>query len=271
MGPSYVCLFIGYVEQSLFCCYTGTIPHLFLHYINDSISITSCSHEELEQFINFTNTFHPNLKFTWTISDTFLSFLDTSVSISGYCLNANVYFKPTDTHSYLDYTSSHSPSCKNAKPYSQFLRVCSQDGVFHSRTSQMSSYFKECNFLHKNKDRVPLVLTYHPTNLRIQHIILCHFCQLQPNSTTKDIFLSPPLSAFRRDHSLCNSLICSTLLTRPTTPGTFPCNHRKCYTCLYTSPLTSIPGPRKPSTLHRCSPAHPLMWSIVSTVPDVAS
>eukprot|EP00061_Rhincodon_typus_P010781 g35322.t1 len=28
-----------------------------------------------EHFINFINTFHPNLKFTWTISDTCLSFL----------------------------------------------------------------------------------------------------------------------------------------------------------------------------------------------------
>eukprot|EP00061_Rhincodon_typus_P003569 g20410.t1 len=59
MGPSYACLFIGYVEQPLSRCYTGTIPHLFLHYIDN------CIGEELEQFINFTNTFHPNLKFTW--------------------------------------------------------------------------------------------------------------------------------------------------------------------------------------------------------------
>eukprot|EP00061_Rhincodon_typus_P012904 g38944.t1 len=54
MGPSFACLFVGYVEQSLFCCYTDTILHLFLHYIDDCISTASCSHEELEQFINFT-------------------------------------------------------------------------------------------------------------------------------------------------------------------------------------------------------------------------
>eukprot|EP00061_Rhincodon_typus_P003440 g20083.t1 len=57
MGPSYACFFVGYVEQSLFCSHTGTMPRLFLHYIDDSIGATSCSHEELEQFINFTNTF----------------------------------------------------------------------------------------------------------------------------------------------------------------------------------------------------------------------
>eukprot|EP00061_Rhincodon_typus_P000021 g10101.t1 len=82
IGPSYACLFVGYVEQSLFRSYTSPKPHLFLRSIDDCIGATLCSHEELEQFIHFTNTFQPNLMFTWTISDTSLSFLDLSVSIS---------------------------------------------------------------------------------------------------------------------------------------------------------------------------------------------
>eukprot|EP00061_Rhincodon_typus_P015747 g43599.t1 len=69
MGPGYAFLLVGCVEQSLFHSYIGTIHHLFLRYIDDCISAASCSHKELEQFTNFTNTFHPNLKFTWTISD----------------------------------------------------------------------------------------------------------------------------------------------------------------------------------------------------------
>eukprot|EP00061_Rhincodon_typus_P015005 g42439.t1 len=141
MGPSYACLFLGYMEQSLFHSYTGPKPHLFLRYIDNCIGAASCSHKELEQFINFTNTIHPNLKFTRTISDTSLSFLDLSVSISGDHLETDIYFKTTDSHSYLDYTSSHPPSFKNVILYSQFLclrRICSQDEAFHSRVSQMS-------------------------------------------------------------------------------------------------------------------------------------
>eukprot|EP00061_Rhincodon_typus_P005416 g24899.t1 len=60
MGPSYRCLFVGFVEQSL---------------INNS-------REELEQFINFAITFHLALKFTWTISDTSFPFLDFPDSMS---------------------------------------------------------------------------------------------------------------------------------------------------------------------------------------------
>eukprot|EP00061_Rhincodon_typus_P010539 g34904.t1 len=95
MGPSYACLFVGYVEQSLCICYTGTIPHLFLHCIDDSISTASCSHEELEQFINFTNTFHPNLKFTWTISVTSLPFLDLDRSLRNSLVCSTLPTNPT--------------------------------------------------------------------------------------------------------------------------------------------------------------------------------
>eukprot|EP00061_Rhincodon_typus_P008755 g31644.t1 len=109
--------------QKVFCCYTGIIPHLFLRYSDDCISAASCSHDELEQFMNFTNTFHPNLKFTCMISDTSLFLLDlsTSISISGDRLKTDIYFKPTNSYSYLDYTAFHPPSCNNVIPYSQFL------------------------------------------------------------------------------------------------------------------------------------------------------
>eukprot|EP00061_Rhincodon_typus_P001783 g15770.t1 len=80
MALSYACFFVGYAEQSLFRCYTGTVPHLVLRYVDGCIGAVSCSQEELEKFINFTNTFHPNLKFTWTISDSSLPFLDLSIS-----------------------------------------------------------------------------------------------------------------------------------------------------------------------------------------------
>eukprot|EP00061_Rhincodon_typus_P016115 g44156.t1 len=114
MGLNYACLFVGFVEQFLFHNYTGTILHLYLCYIGDCISAALCSRKDLEQFINFTNVFHPVFTFTWTIFDIFLPFQNLSISISGNPLTANIHFKPTDSHNYLDYTSSHPPSYKNA-------------------------------------------------------------------------------------------------------------------------------------------------------------
>ena len=50
------------------------------------------------------NSFHPALKYTWEISDTSLAFLDIKVSIEGNGLCTSVYYKPTDSHSYLLYS-----------------------------------------------------------------------------------------------------------------------------------------------------------------------
>eukprot|EP00061_Rhincodon_typus_P000138 g10626.t1 len=45
-----------------------------------------------------------------------------------------------------------------------------------------------------NSDRVPLILT---TSIHIQKVIRHYFCHLQRDATTRHIFPSPPLSAFR--------------------------------------------------------------------------
>eukprot|EP00061_Rhincodon_typus_P001885 g16040.t1 len=41
----------------------------------------------------------------------------------------------------------------------------------------------------RNNDKVPLILTYHPTNIHIQKIIRRHFCHLQQDATTRHLFL----------------------------------------------------------------------------------
>ena len=69
------------------------------------------------------NSFHPALKYTWEISDTSLAFLDIKVSLEGNGLCTSVHYKPTDSYSYLLYSSSHSSHVKNSIPYSQFLRL----------------------------------------------------------------------------------------------------------------------------------------------------
>eukprot|EP00061_Rhincodon_typus_P003548 g20357.t1 len=79
---------------------------------------------------------------------------------------------------------------------------------------------------------------------RAQVLYKTVFRHLQPEPTTTSS-PSPSLSAFCRDSCLCNFLVCSTLPTSPTTSGIFPCNCRKCYTCPYTAPLTSIQGTKQ--------------------------
>eukprot|EP00061_Rhincodon_typus_P007691 g29643.t1 len=123
MGPSYACLFVGYMEHSLFQSYSSPYSQLFLRYIDDIIGAASLSRPDLEKLIRFDSYFHPALTFTWSICDSCLPFLNISVSISGDRLPTNIHYKPTDSHSYLDYTSSYLASCKDSIPFSQFLRL----------------------------------------------------------------------------------------------------------------------------------------------------
>ena len=122
MGPSYAILFVGFVEHqyntNTTSQYNSPKPQLYGRYIDNCIGTTSSTREELTQFITEVNSFHPALKYTWEISDNSLSFLDIKVSIEGNGLCSSVYYKPTDSHSYLLYSSSHPSHVKNSISFS---------------------------------------------------------------------------------------------------------------------------------------------------------
>ena len=201
MGPSYANLFVGYVEHQFFNQYNGPKPELYGRYI-DCIGAISSSREELDQFITSVNSFHPALKYTWEISETSLAFLDIKVSIRGNVLCTSVHYKPTDSHSYLLYSSSHPSHVKNSIPYSQFLRLrrlCSDDSDFSSKSEEMCQFFEKRGYpvsvvkaghhraqqfdrqsslqtSQKDKnDRIPFTLTFHPHNHAVKGIILSNF------------------------------------------------------------------------------------------------
>ena len=58
MGPSYVNLFVGYIEHQFFNQYNGPKPELRRRYIDDCIGATSSTREELDQFVTAVNLFH---------------------------------------------------------------------------------------------------------------------------------------------------------------------------------------------------------------------
>ena len=146
MGPNYANLFVDYIEHQFFNQYNGPKPDLYRRYIDDCVGAISSTREELDQFITAVNSVHPALKYTWEISDTSLVFPDIKVSVEGNGLCTCVHYKPTDSHSYLLYSSSHPSRVKNSIPYSQFLRLhrlCSEDSDFSLNSEEM------CEFLDK--------------------------------------------------------------------------------------------------------------------------
>ena len=157
MGPSYANLFVGFIEHQFFNQYHGPKPQLYGRYIDDCIGATSSTKEELTQFITAVNSFHPALKYTWQISDTSLAFLDIKISIEGNGLCTSVYYKPTDSHSYLLYSSSH-PSHKNSTELRKHIWTLKNDNIDYSiswrvlsSSSPYNSSSKRCNLCLKEK------------------------------------------------------------------------------------------------------------------------
>ena len=117
---------------------------IYKRYIDDGIGATSLSYNQLLDFINFVQNFHPAVKFTYEISEKSVTFLDMKLYLKQGKLTTSVHYKSTDSHSYLDYRSSHNPSTKNSIPFSQFLRLrrlCSDDADFEEKAEEMANFF----------------------------------------------------------------------------------------------------------------------------------
>ena len=69
------------------------------------------------------NQLHPNLSFIYDSSKKEIAFLDCKVKFSDNKLTTDLYVKPTDTHQYLNYISSHPEHTKKSILYSQTLRL----------------------------------------------------------------------------------------------------------------------------------------------------
>ena len=194
---------------------------------------------------------------------------------AGNKVSTTIHYKATDTHNYLEYTSSHPTHCRNAIPFSQFLRlrrICSDDGDYDIKSAEMASFFEyrgyPKNLIATSRQRakgisreralrksngeqrtqrsgkVPLVLNFHPRNQEVKKILLANFRILSEDPNTAHIFNNQPLCVHRWETNLCDILVHSTFASCPeqdqAPPGTFPCNRPRCRTCNYTAKTDTI-------------------------------
>ena len=271
MGSSYANLTVGYVEKHIFEQYTDHTPNFSGRFIDDCFRTASCLRAGLEPFISFVNNFHPAFKYTWEISRTWVSFLDILVSINGNALKTSVSYKPTDSHCYLLFSSSHSNHTNKSIPYSQFLRLrrlCSDNRDFETNSLEIRSFFVQRGYpsnlwdtaIQKafnvsrsdtlkppseqiSTEKVPLALTFHPFNYKVIDIINRNFGISKNDSETSSTFTDNPPISFRRNKSIRDSLVHSALKQNSSLPaGTFSCGRARSNTCAFLSQTTVIFG-----------------------------
>jgi hypothetical protein len=276
MGPSYACLFMGFLEQQICKLYPGPHPELYRRFIDDCLGATTLSEPELRDYISFVNDFHPSINYTHSISSSSVVFLDIDISLTHGSFSTSIHYKPTDAHSYLHFHSSHPPSTTTSIPFSELLRLrrlCSDPTDFAEKSLEMCHFFTDRHYppnvvqtaLNKvnsisreealqprtkdpHSERPTMVLTHHPHNLPVKRIILSNWHILSRSPTVGEIFDQPPLLTSRRDKNLRDILVRSSVKPRhvsPTQPGSFPCSEPICPTCPHLNSSTLLHGPKQ--------------------------
>ena len=204
------------------------------------------------------------LEYTWSISSAKLPFLDIFLIPRDDRVATSIHYKETDSHSYLNFKSSHPFECKASIPASQFLRlrkICSEDDDFEQAATTMESFFVARgypiqlvqegrrkaastpralllagrNANQTGTNRVPMVTTYHPKNTPVCKILSRNYNILTNDDCTRVTFPQPPLKAYRRAKNLRDLLVHSGFPpAQPAQqPGTFPCKRTICRTCAH--------------------------------------
>ena len=111
MAPSYANLFMDRFERA-FLAQEPILPLVWKRYIDDILCIWPGTRSELDSFLDRLNKAHRTLRFTWSISDERIEFLDLNIFKGGrfnatQLLDLSTHFKSTNTFQYLHFSSSH--------------------------------------------------------------------------------------------------------------------------------------------------------------------
>ena len=242
VAPNYANLFMDRFETKALANWSLK-PLIWLRFIDDIFMTWTHGEDTLGEFIIYLNGIHPTIKFTHELSNTHINFLDTTVKVNSHReLYTTLYEKPTDTHLYLHYTSSHHAPSKTKGPYGQFLRlrtICTYDKDFQDNAEKLVAYYTQRGYpekaLRKHYSRAakynqaelleviprnpidtPVMVTnYNPCNPNIKNIIHKNFNIITNSSDCGQLFTNKPIVGFRRLPNLKDMLTKASLIYPP--------------------------------------------------------
>ena len=140
----YAKIFMTTIEQHiLHNAPMGHTPMFWKRFIGDIIFIWPHSLEDLQNFLQYTNTVHKTIKFEANYSNTNIHFFDTIINLQKEGgITISLYEKPTDTCNLLHGDSFHPWSCKTGIIYSQALccrRAITSDEELYSKLQELKN------------------------------------------------------------------------------------------------------------------------------------
>ena len=171
----YACLTIGYEEETKL--FTQELPkyfsneecllikEFFKRYMDDGF-IFWPKHLDFNSFSICLNDLHPAMKHTFekakvivenSESCQVIKVLDVSVILHSDCtIEADIYYKDTNTHDYLPSNSAHSDHSKDNVPYNLAKRIVvfvSNEEKIEYRLNELKNWLKSCKYPEKDINR----------------------------------------------------------------------------------------------------------------------
>ena len=284
MAPSYAIIFMADLEHKMLAGYPLKPLHYF-RYIDDIFFLWPHGLHSLNNFFSFCNNFHSSIKFTFDYSDTEIPFLDVLVKLGNSAIATTLFCKPTDTHGYLNFFSSHHISVKRSIVFSQCIRIrriCSSQSEYDKHICNLVGYFLNNSYplpiikegirkasiyprdrllTYKPKvktSRIPLVFDYSPKTERLHKVIRSDYSILKSDPSLSELFDDPPLTARRQPPSL-KTLLTSSRLIGARNIGNTKCSKPRCQVChfIVTDKTFTPPGTKcliRPPPLHCDTP-----------------
>ena len=274
MAPSYANLFMDRFERA-FLAQEPIQPLIWKRYMDDILCIWTGTRSELEGFLDRLNKAHRTLKFTWSISDERIEFLDLNLFKGGRfnttnLLDISTHFKKTNTFQYLHFSSSHPRSVFKGLVKGEAIRFLRSNTDAHTYYSTLHKFREHLLLRNYPRDFVDkilinithdlrasyipslthtpsptplpivprLVTTYSPHYTSLLTSLRKHWYLVQNDPLLSVLFPTPPQLCFRRNPTLADSLVKASL------PG----SHRPPQ-----GQVPPIPIPRLDSRMVRCA------------------
>ena len=216
------------------------------HPLYQHIILEKCLREEINNFIEHANNYHPTIKFTADISDEEIIFLDTCIYKGARfekesILDTRTYFKPTETFQYTHFKSCHPPGVKkgfvkgeglrllrtnssgetfveNIKLFKLHLRSRGYPNNLIDKTLLEVKFSDRKKALKDNtrvqKEILPFVTQYNPSVPNLKHILMEKWHLIESQPKLKEMFKEPPIISYKRGISLRDILVRAKLQSR---------------------------------------------------------
>ena len=270
VAPIYATLTIGYLEEKLYSIVSEDLGEEFSIYfkemwkrfLDDCFILWNKPKEDLLRLHNTLNNLHQYINFTMEVDENNISFLDCKVIKIGSNIETDIFYKPTDSKSYLLFSSCHTKHTKTNIPFSLARRlklIISNPNTLQIRFEELIEFLRnqgyplslitrgieKANALDRGellnqtqnnksnqKNIIPLINTHNPLNPKVFEIIRADIDILRRDTDMKAVLENTSFINSKRQPPNLKTLLTRAKFSENTRTGKVSkCNRGNCGLC----------------------------------------